>query len=75
MTDNVSPKNCQPQNHPARQTYVCECGSGADVWDDWGVYCAKCYLEKQKAIVKKNLTGGAVSVQLPVYFADKENIS
>lgn len=44
--DNVSPKDCQPQNHPASNEYVCGCGAGADVWDRWGVYCAKCYLDK-----------------------------
>ena len=35
--------------HPARPPeYRCDCGAGADVWDSWGVYCAKCYLNKQK---------------------------
>ena len=38
-----------PRNHPARQPdYQCGCGAGADVWDAWDVYCAKCYITKEK---------------------------
>lgn len=37
-----------PRYHPAKPPdYRCGCGAGADVWDSWGVYCARCYLEQQ----------------------------
>ena len=47
--DNVSQK-CQPRHHITKQEYVCKCGAKADVWDSWDMYCAVCYLQKQKAL-------------------------
>lgn len=41
------------RHHPTEIEYVCKCGSGADVWDSWDMYCAKCYLQKQKDSVQK----------------------
>ena len=46
-TDIVSQK-CQ--SHITKQEYVCKCGARADVWDSWDMYCAVCYLQKQKAL-------------------------
>ncbi len=38
----------EPRNHPTKQEYVCKCGAKADVWDAFDIYCASCYLAKQK---------------------------